>query len=279
MKIVPTRMQNFISNPKTADFVENTIIAVSAETILKMIGRPSFILMDKETEGKKKQFAAVKEFLYQAICLGFYFTIVGPIKKGCYRAVSKFLSRKPENAEMLHNYEALEGILKKAEKADNENVNPLQKIKNTFLGGKKTQAIKQITKDEAEIFDICEFNYETKSIKDPLNKILEKLEAHYKIFEQCHAEQQAGSKRKIEYLNKTLKNILENKGDDKKIMGMLEHILENVKARKFGKGVHEFGAIFGSVATLAILAPEISHFVIHPLMHLLGFEKPNNTQH
>ena len=39
------------------------------------------------------------------------------------------------------------------------------------------------------------------------------------------------------------------------------------------KGVIEFGNIVGSVLGLAILAPEISHLIVHPTMKALGIDK------
>ena len=39
------------------------------------------------------------------------------------------------------------------------------------------------------------------------------------------------------------------------------------------KGVIEFGNIVGSVLGLAILAPEVSHIIVHPTMKALGIDK------
>ena len=39
------------------------------------------------------------------------------------------------------------------------------------------------------------------------------------------------------------------------------------------KGVVEGGSLLGSVLGLAVLAPEISHHCIHPVMKFLGMEK------
>jgi len=41
------------------------------------------------------------------------------------------------------------------------------------------------------------------------------------------------------------------------------------------KGSKELSAIIGSVVTLAIVAPELSHFIVHPMMKILGFDKKN----
>lgn len=44
------------------------------------------------------------------------------------------------------------------------------------------------------------------------------------------------------------------------------------------KGALEAGSFTGSILGLAILAPQISHAVIHPVLRLLGFEKQNNKE-
>jgi len=43
----------------------------------------------------------------------------------------------------------------------------------------------------------------------------------------------------------------------------------------FAKGVTEVGSMFGSVAGLAILAPIVSHPLIHPIMKVLGMTDKN----
>ena len=44
------------------------------------------------------------------------------------------------------------------------------------------------------------------------------------------------------------------------------------------KGADEINSIVGSVAGLAILAPQVSHVTIHPIMRFLGMEKDNHSQ-
>lgn len=44
------------------------------------------------------------------------------------------------------------------------------------------------------------------------------------------------------------------------------------------KGAIEFGNIIGSVIGLAILAPQVSHVIVHPVLNLLGFEKANEEK-
>lgn len=208
MKIIPMPIKKFISNPRTAEFVENTIVAVGTETTLKMIGRPTFIFLDKEADEKKKKFATVKEFLYQATCLSLYLTIVPTVKELSYKTLSYILSKKPENKESIDMFNKESDIVKQAKKGYTNSATFI----NRLVNGKKDLAIK-----------------------------------------------------KAKEAWKNSQNIFE------------ERIKENQKLY-LGKGCHELGAIVGSILTLAIIAPEISHFIVHPLMKALGFEHPYKNQ-
>ena len=45
------------------------------------------------------------------------------------------------------------------------------------------------------------------------------------------------------------------------------------------KGVIEFGSITGSVLGLAVLAPQLSHAVIHPALRFIGMEEKTKNKH
>lgn len=105
VKMIPTSVKNWVSNPKTAEFVENTVIAVSVETGLKMIGRPAFIMADKEADSKaKKKYAATKEMLYQGTCLGLYLGVMPKVKKWIFRGVAKVLSKNQQDKVHIDAY-------------------------------------------------------------------------------------------------------------------------------------------------------------------------------
>lgn len=204
MKIIPMPVKRFVSNPRTAEFVENTIFAVSVETALKMIGRPIFIMNDKEADSKeKKKFAATKEMLYQGVCFFLYVTFMKPIKHGIYNLVSKGLSKNPENK-----------------------------------------------------VNIDEFNKQSKFIE---NRHEAMKEAAKKITDK--------TKRK-EFKNKALDEIL-----------ALKEKMRTNERMHLGKGAKEFSAIIGSILMLTVVAPQISHFIIHPLMKALGFDKHEGSKH
>lgn len=55
--------------------------------------------------------------------------------------------------------------------------------------------------------------------------------------------------------------------------------VEIKKHKKYAtvKGADEFSSILGSVIGLAILAPQVSHITIHPIMKFLGLEKNHDA--
>ena len=65
------------------------------------------------------------------------------------------------------------------------------------------------------------------------------------------------------------------KEDIEKLPQPLQAELKKTEIPKFemAKGAIEFSSLIGSVIGLTILAPELSHLVLHPLMKLFGMEK------
>ena len=74
-------IQNLITSPAIYNATQSTVTQVTTETCLKAIGRPSFILMDKQIDPQTKKFSATKEFLYQATCLAIYLAAITPLAK------------------------------------------------------------------------------------------------------------------------------------------------------------------------------------------------------
>ena len=62
MTVAP--ITNLLTNPSLVNLSQNTALRVSCETGLKAVGRPSFILIDKDVDAKTKGYSAMKEFLY-----------------------------------------------------------------------------------------------------------------------------------------------------------------------------------------------------------------------
>ena len=69
---------------------------------------------------------------------------------------------------------------------------------------------------------------------------------------------------------------------NKKFMhdGLREELInkENPEAYDLIKGVIEAGTFVGSIIGLAILSPQISHHLIHPVMRFLNFEKDSDNK-
>ena len=82
-------LSNFLTNPTLSNIAQSTTMSVSIETGMKAAGRPAFILTDKKTDKSAKNYAAVKEFLYQITCLGVYMAIVIPVFKNGAFALAK----------------------------------------------------------------------------------------------------------------------------------------------------------------------------------------------
>ncbi|MBO7673308.1 hypothetical protein J6S88_07885 [bacterium] len=80
---------NFLTNPGLANIAQSTTSAVTLETTMKAVGRPSFILADKKLDKQTKHYAATKEFLYQITCLGVYMALVIPVFKNGAFALAK----------------------------------------------------------------------------------------------------------------------------------------------------------------------------------------------
>lgn len=119
---------NILTNPTLSNIAQSTTASVSIETGMKAIGRPSFILADKKLDKQTKNYAVMKEFLYQATCLATYMAIIIPIfKKGGFKLAKNHIFKNEEafkhfkNADHYLSYKKLASIEKEARlKALNE---------------------------------------------------------------------------------------------------------------------------------------------------------------
>jgi len=199
MKIsIPTPVKNFMSKSTNSELVQNTFVAVSIETVLKMAGRPSFIYLDKKADPEAKKYASVKEFLYQGTCFGLYVALVPKIKH--------------------------------------------------FISGKLIENLKG--KSAQNKLDIAYF--------DRANDVLAKMKARL------------NSNLKTA-TNKDAKKVLKSTYSDS--VGKLKSMFKENKKYHLGKGATEVSAIAASILMLAILAPQLAHPIIHPVMKALGFDK------
>lgn len=106
MKISP--IKRLLTNPKAAEFAQNTICAIAVETTLKATGRPMFIYYDKNANERSKKYAATKELLYQSFCLGLYLGFINKVKKPVYNTIKKHFFKNPEQQRKLDLYDSFQ---------------------------------------------------------------------------------------------------------------------------------------------------------------------------
>ncbi len=176
-------IQSFVTSPALYNMTQSTVTQITTETCLKAVGRPAFILGDKDIDSQTKKFSSTKEFLYQMTCLGIYLAAVMPILR-----------------------------------------------KGTFALARK------MYKDE------------------PVFKIFKNSGDFMKYYKMNDTEKAA----KLEEINKTLKT---------------EKITKDKINEDFAKGLTELTSIVGSVTGLAVVAPVISHPLIHPILRTMGLDE------
>ena len=111
--LIPVR--KVLTNPKVVDFAQSTVCAISVETTLKALGRPTFIYFDKHANKRSKKYAATKEFLYQSFCLGLYLTFINKVRKRVYKVLSKkFAAKNPENKRKLELFDKFQNKIDNA---------------------------------------------------------------------------------------------------------------------------------------------------------------------
>lgn len=97
-------IRTIASNSTLANIAQNTSASVGIETTLKSIGRPGFILIDKDIDPDTKQYAAAKEFLYQATCLLIYlFAIVPIFKNGGFKLAKNTIFKNKNGFEHFNS--------------------------------------------------------------------------------------------------------------------------------------------------------------------------------
>lgn len=97
-------VSSILTSSQLANIAQNTTQSVAVETTLKSIGRPGFILIDKDIDADTKQYAAAKEFLYQATCFGIYLALIVPIfKKGGFKLAKEKIFKNQNGFENFKN--------------------------------------------------------------------------------------------------------------------------------------------------------------------------------
>jgi hypothetical protein len=193
-----------ISNPILVNIAQNSDATVICKTTVNAIGRPGFILVDNNIDSETKKFAATKEFLYQATCLGVYMALIVPIfKKGGFKLAKEKIFKNTDGFEHFKNVKEYNHYRKLA-------TNP-----------NKNNRLKTL---EKEIID------KNCQVKDMYNDVL------------------------LAELNKDQPNLFNSV-----------------------KGSIDLSNIVGSVVGLAIVAPQVSQALIHPVLRFCGLEKKDEN--
>lgn len=151
-------VKSLVTSSQLANIAQNTTQSVAIETTLKSIGRPGFILIDKDIDSDTKQYAAAKEFLYQATCLAVYMALIVPVfKKGGFKIAKNHIFKNTEGFEhfkdvkeymhyrKLADNPSLNNILKTLEK---EKLTDKTKIKDKYNG----TLLAELNKEKPEKF-------------------------------------------------------------------------------------------------------------------------------
>ena len=225
---------HLISKNGFQNLIQNTTAQVSIETGLKAVGRPAFTLADTHVDKETRKYSAFKELLYQLLCLGIYLAVI-PVtfKKGGFAVFKKLCNKLSQHPEFL----------KSMTKTDT-----LQGIEKCSI---------DIFKNEKALVALHKMSHLSAAKRqdkanDLAQKLLKTIEANtnWEL-----VKKEYGSKEKF----------MEN---------MLNKERESRFFRQFfiGKGGIEMSSIVGSVVGLTILAPELSHLILHPIMKALNLE-------
>ena len=117
-----------ITNPYLVNIAQSSDASVATKTTVNSVGRPGFILIDKNIDLETKKFAATKEFLYQATSLLVYMALIVPIfKNGAFKIAKKYLYKGEQSFSKFRNAKEYLDYRKFAEKTKNDRIQSLGK--------------------------------------------------------------------------------------------------------------------------------------------------------
>ena len=135
---------NLFASPSIYAVTQNIGTQVGIETGLKAVGRPGFIILDKNIDAQTKKYSAMKELLFQLTCLAVSLGVVIPVfKKGSFGIAKKLFKD--------------EAVFKAFKNSDEF------KVFRTLAEDKKLEKLAQINNAKGT-------NYELKDINEHLGK-------------------------------------------------------------------------------------------------------------
>ena len=128
-----TAISNVITNTNLVNIARSTNGTVISKTAVNSLGRPGFILIDSHIDDDTKRFAATKEFLYQAACLGIYLALIVPVfKKGAFKFAKKYIYKGSEGFDKFKNANEYFAYQKYAQKTQNNRRASLSKDHSVY---------------------------------------------------------------------------------------------------------------------------------------------------
>ena len=244
---------NVLTSPTMQHIAQNTNQSVTIETTLKAVGRPTFTLMDKNVDEKTRKYSATKELLYQVLCLGIYLAIIPKVfQNGGFKVAKKYFASEAKEFPKFKN--AKEYI-------------SYHKLACMSKGDRLGETFAEKFKNAQEALSAAKEKLERSS---GLDKIINKYK-EYKAAANVKNVQKQEKKRKemFKNLNKDLKESPDAEST------IYNELMKEANPKKYPliKGSIELSSIVGSVIGLTILAPELSHIVLHPIMNFLGMDK------
>ncbi len=127
-----TAISRVITNPTVVNIAQNADATVTCKTTVNAIGRPGFILIDNNIDKETKKFASVKEFLYQATCLGVYMALIVPVfKRGGFKLAKEKIFKNTQGFEHFKDFKEYSTYKKIADMATkNERLEAIGKLKD-----------------------------------------------------------------------------------------------------------------------------------------------------
>lgn len=102
---ISMKVSNALASKKFNYATKGMFAAVVGMTALKAVGRPAFIMADKNSDPETKKYTAVKEALYQILCLGLTFGMVIPGQKLGFNMAKKHLGKFADKIKDLKTFE------------------------------------------------------------------------------------------------------------------------------------------------------------------------------
>lgn len=90
-----------LENKTLTKVAEGATATVLIMTGIKAVARPAFIYADKKSDAETKKYTAVKEFLYQLLCLGITFAVLPLFKKGGTKLAENVIKKNNTTNEAL----------------------------------------------------------------------------------------------------------------------------------------------------------------------------------